>query len=138
MATNVPMTEENRARCLCARECLTYDASRLTVDVCCATGESKESVQMQGCKCPLCEVGTEYHLKRYIIAELKQPHYDSGGALRPRMGRAKHTLTGTWVERVFSRQLRGTFSWGLYSTSFCICSSAGIDWSHIVSKEAAR
>ena len=61
---HVQMTEENSSRCLCAAVCLTYDASELTDAMYCSAGASEGSTQMQGCKCPLCPVWTEYNLKK--------------------------------------------------------------------------
>jgi hypothetical protein len=63
MRANVPVTEENSSRCRCA-SCLTYDASELTGVMYCSAGADKEAAQMQGCKCPLCPVGTEHNLKQ--------------------------------------------------------------------------
>jgi len=63
MRAKVTVTEENRSRCRCARVCLTYADNELMGAVYCSNGNSVDAPQMQGCKCPLCLVSAEYHLK---------------------------------------------------------------------------
>ncbi|MGZ7179256.1 MAG: DUF2769 domain-containing protein [Halobacteriota archaeon] len=70
MRINVPVTEENGARCLCAGLCLTYDASELTGAVYCSTGASEDAAQMQGCQCPLCSVWIKYKLKKIYYCRI--------------------------------------------------------------------
>ncbi|MGZ5502787.1 MAG: DUF2769 domain-containing protein [Halobacteriota archaeon] len=57
----VPMTPENKAKCLCM-SCPTYTQNSLMGGVFCATGKSEKTPEMKGCVCMNCGVFAEYKL----------------------------------------------------------------------------
>jgi hypothetical protein len=57
----VPMTPENKAKCICM-SCPTYTQNSLTGGVFCATGKSEKTPGMKGCVCMNCGVFAEYKL----------------------------------------------------------------------------
>jgi methylamine---glutamate N-methyltransferase subunit C len=57
----VPMTPENKAKCICM-SCPTYTQNSLMGGVFCATGKSEKTPEMKGCVCMNCGVFAEYKL----------------------------------------------------------------------------
>jgi methylamine---glutamate N-methyltransferase subunit C len=58
----VPMTPENKAKCICM-SCPTYTQNSLMGGVFCATDKSEKVAEMKGCNCPGCQVYADYDLK---------------------------------------------------------------------------
>ena len=57
----VPMTPENKAKCICM-SCPTYTQNSLMGGVFCATGKSEKTPEKKGCVCTNCDVFAEYKL----------------------------------------------------------------------------
>ena len=57
----VPMTPENKAKCLCMG-CPTYTQNSLMGGVFCATGKSEKTPELKGCICTNCAVFAECKL----------------------------------------------------------------------------
>ena len=57
----VPMTPENKAKCICM-SCPTYTQNSLMGGVFCASGKSEKTPEMKGCICMNCGVFAEYKL----------------------------------------------------------------------------
>ena len=57
----VPMTPENKAKCICM-SCPTYTQNSLMGGVFCAMGKSEKTPEMNGCVCMNCGVFAEYKL----------------------------------------------------------------------------
>lgn len=60
----VPITSENVVRCLCYTTCPTFQLTRCSGWIHCATGKSKKLPEMLGCGCRKCPVYTQYGLTR--------------------------------------------------------------------------
>jgi hypothetical protein len=62
----VPMTPENKNKCICLT-CRTYSHNSLRSRVFCAMGKSEKTPQMKGCVCNSCPVSIEYKLSGYYF-----------------------------------------------------------------------
>jgi hypothetical protein len=62
----VPITPENKKKCLCGT-CRTYTYNGLRGRMFCAIGKSENASQMKGCVCPSCPVFIEYKLSGYYF-----------------------------------------------------------------------
>jgi hypothetical protein len=61
----VPTTSENVIRCLCCTAaCPTFQLTRCSGQVHCATGKSKKTPEMLGCGCRKCPVYIQYELTK--------------------------------------------------------------------------
>ncbi|MFZ0925672.1 MAG: DUF2769 domain-containing protein [Halobacteriota archaeon] len=63
----VPMTPENKERCICM-SCPTYMQNSLVGGVFCATGMSEKPPAMKGCNCPGCPVRADYDLGYFCMS----------------------------------------------------------------------